>query len=164
MESERIQRRIDRLLDQIEEAADQRDWEAVKQLADDVLRLEPENADALTYLAAAGRDAGTVDSPASPPTGAAPREAIPMEAPSPKVPPTENEAVLVEPSSSTAASPEAERRQLTLMFCDLQGSTSLSQQLDPEELRDIIRSYQEACAGVVGRFEGHIGKYLATVF
>ena len=46
------------------------------------------------------------------------------------------------------------------MFCDLQGSTALSQQLDPEELRDVIRSYQEVCAQAVSRFEGHIAKYL----
>jgi len=46
------------------------------------------------------------------------------------------------------------------MFCDLQGSTALSQQLDPEELRDVIRGYQEVCAGAVGRLDGHIAKYL----
>jgi class 3 adenylate cyclase len=46
------------------------------------------------------------------------------------------------------------------MFCDLQGSTALSQQLDPEDLRDVIRGYQEVCAGAVGRFDGHIAKYL----
>ena len=46
------------------------------------------------------------------------------------------------------------------MFCDLQGSTALSQQLDPEELRDAIRGYQEVCAGAVGRLDGHIAKYL----
>lgn len=46
------------------------------------------------------------------------------------------------------------------MFCGLQGSTALSQQLDPEDLRDVIRGYQEVCADAVGRFEGHIAKYL----
>ncbi|MBI3301055.1 MAG: AAA family ATPase [Deltaproteobacteria bacterium] len=53
-----------------------------------------------------------------------------------------------------------ERRQLTVMFCDLVGSTALSEQLDPEELREVVRAYQEACAEVVGRFEGHIAQYL----
>ena len=53
-------------------------------------------------------------------------------------------------------SPEAERRQLMVMFYDQQGSTALSQQLDPEVVRDVIRSYQEVCAGAVARFEGHI--------
>ena len=56
--------------------------------------------------------------------------------------------------------PEAERRQLTVMFCDLQSSTALSQQLDPEDLRDVIRSYQEVCAAAVARSEGHVAKYL----
>lgn len=54
----------------------------------------------------------------------------------------------------------AERRQLTVMFCDLVGSTQLSQKLDPEELRKLIRQYQDACAGAVARFEGHIAQFL----
>jgi class 3 adenylate cyclase/tetratricopeptide (TPR) repeat protein len=54
----------------------------------------------------------------------------------------------------------AERRQLTVMFCDLVGSTALSQQLDPEELREVVRAYQETCAAVIARFEGHLAKYL----
>jgi class 3 adenylate cyclase len=55
---------------------------------------------------------------------------------------------------------EAERRQLTVMFCDLVGSTSLSEQLDPEDLRDIVRSYQDACAEVIDQYHGYIGQYL----
>src|SRR3989337_2238048 len=58
------------------------------------------------------------------------------------------------------AAPEAERRQLTVMFCDLVGSTALSEQLDPEELRDVVRICQEVCAEVSDRFEGHIAQYL----
>src|SRR5713101_767511 len=54
----------------------------------------------------------------------------------------------------------AERRQLTVMFCDLVGSTALSEQLDPEELREVVRAYQEVCAEVIGRFAGHIAQYL----
>src|SRR5712692_4733882 len=54
----------------------------------------------------------------------------------------------------------AERRQLTVMFCDLVGSTALSQQLDPEELREVVRAYQETCAVVIARFDGHLAKYL----
>ncbi len=56
--------------------------------------------------------------------------------------------------------PEAERRQLTVMFCDLVGSTALSEQLDPEEFRDVVRTYQGACAEVIDRFEGYIAQYL----
>jgi predicted ATPase/class 3 adenylate cyclase len=54
----------------------------------------------------------------------------------------------------------AERRQLTVMFCDLVGSTALSEQLDPEELREVVRAYQAMCAEVIGRFDGHLAKYL----
>ncbi len=55
---------------------------------------------------------------------------------------------------------EAERRHLTTMFVDLVGSTELSTQLDPEDMRDVITSYQNAVAGVVTRFEGHVAKYM----
>jgi class 3 adenylate cyclase len=56
--------------------------------------------------------------------------------------------------------PEAERRQLTVLFCDLVDSTALSSQLDPEELREVVRAYQATCAEVIARFEGHIAQYL----
>src|SRR5207245_2015710 len=49
--------------------------------------------------------------------------------------------------------PEAERRHLTVMFCNVVGSTALSEQLDPEELREVVRVYQEACAQVIHHFE-----------
>ncbi len=55
---------------------------------------------------------------------------------------------------------EAERRQLTVMFCDLVGSTALSSQLDPEDMRDVIRSYQDACTSVATRYEGFVAKYM----
>src|SRR3989454_5420705 len=56
--------------------------------------------------------------------------------------------------------PEAERRQLTVMFCDLVGSTALAGTLDPEDMREVVRAYQQACAEVSNRFEGHIAQYL----
>ncbi len=52
------------------------------------------------------------------------------------------------------------RRQLTVMFCDVVGSTALAGRLDPEEWRDIIQLYQETCAAVVQRFSGYIAQYL----
>src|SRR5215470_3489088 len=54
----------------------------------------------------------------------------------------------------------AERRQLTVMFCDLVGSTTLSEQLDPEEYREVVRTYQDACTTVIGRYEGYIAQHL----
>src|SRR5271163_3406253 len=53
-----------------------------------------------------------------------------------------------------------ERRQLTVMFCDLVGSTALSSRLDPEDLREVIAGYQTAVAEEVGRFDGFIAKYM----
>ena len=55
---------------------------------------------------------------------------------------------------------QAERRQLTVLFCDLVDSTALASQLDPEELRQVVRAYQATCAKVIARFEGHIAQYL----
>jgi class 3 adenylate cyclase/predicted ATPase len=57
-------------------------------------------------------------------------------------------------------SPEAERRQLTVLFCDLVDSTVLASRLDPEDLREVVRAYQVACAKVIARYEGHIAQYL----
>lgn len=56
--------------------------------------------------------------------------------------------------------PEAERRQLTVMFCDLVGSTELSIQLDPEEFREVLQTYHRACAQVISRFGGYLAKYM----
>jgi class 3 adenylate cyclase/predicted ATPase len=64
------------------------------------------------------------------------------------------------PRQPVPASAEAERRQLTCLFCDLVGSVELSERLDPEELREILAAYQRVCATVVRRFEGHIHDYL----
>src|SRR5262249_3572450 len=53
----------------------------------------------------------------------------------------------------------AERRQVTVMFCDLVGSTALSARMDPEDLRDIIAAYQKCVAEVVARFDGFVARY-----
>ena len=54
----------------------------------------------------------------------------------------------------------AERRQLTVMFCDLAGSTALSARLDPEDMREVIRAYQDACSGAVARYDGFVAKFM----
>src|SRR5262245_6674722 len=56
--------------------------------------------------------------------------------------------------------PEAERRHLTLLFCDLVDSTPLSAHLDPEELREVVRAYHAVCAEVIEHYDGHIAQYL----
>ncbi len=63
-------------------------------------------------------------------------------------------------ASVAAAATEGERRQLTVMFSDLVGSTALSERLDPEELRAVICAYQESAARVIESFGGHIAQYL----
>lgn len=55
---------------------------------------------------------------------------------------------------------EAERRQLTVMFCDMVGSTALASRLDPEDLRDLIRLYQSTCRDIIHRYDAFIARYL----
>src|SRR5215471_11002174 len=69
-------------------------------------------------------------------------------------------AAEVPAASPVNATAEAERRQLTVMFCDLVGSTALSTRFDPEDLREEIRAYQNAVSGVVARYDGFVAKYM----
>lgn len=55
---------------------------------------------------------------------------------------------------------EAERRQLTVMFTDLIGSTAMSEMLDPEDMREVLRDYQSICSKIINRYEGFLAKYL----
>jgi len=86
--------------------------------------------------------------------------------PTPTKPPRQQESRLAEHatpgevSRTTPHPPEAERRQLTVMFCDLVDSTKLSSQLDPENYREVIREYQKVCSEVTTRFDGHIAQLL----
>jgi class 3 adenylate cyclase len=70
------------------------------------------------------------------------------------------EAPVPSRSTPTGPSAEAERRQLTVMFCDLVGSTALSAQLDPEDYRAVVQQYQQTCTAVIQRHDGHIAQYL----
>jgi class 3 adenylate cyclase len=69
-------------------------------------------------------------------------------------------AAATEPMALTGRPRLAERRQLTVLFCDLVGSTSLAAQLDPEDLREVMAAYHRATAAAVEHFGGHIAKYL----
>ncbi|MGH6914205.1 MAG: adenylate/guanylate cyclase domain-containing protein, partial [Geminicoccales bacterium] len=68
------------------------------------------------------------------------------------------------PAGTDSAPPpgraEPERRHLTVMFCDLVGSTALSARLDPEDLHQVIAAYQDCCRKIIRRFEGHIGHFV----
>src|SRR2546426_10451397 len=63
-------------------------------------------------------------------------------------------------SPPASHSPDAERRQLTVMFCDLVDSTKLSSQLDPEEYREVVRAYQRVCTDVIQRYDGYVAQLL----
>jgi class 3 adenylate cyclase len=85
----------------------------------------------------------------------------PSSAAIPPQPDAQTEQVLPSVSSRRGWSPaEAERRQLTVMFCDLVGSTPLAERLDPEEQRTIILAYQEAAARVIRHFDGYLARYV----
>ena len=56
--------------------------------------------------------------------------------------------------------PQGERRQLTVMFCDLVGSTALSEKLDPEELRSLLHNYRTVCGEVIARYDGFVARYV----
>ena len=89
-----------------------------------------------------------------------------QEAASPPPQPTSSPAIQEQPSPevtprvTASPPPDAERRQLTVMFCDLVDSTKLSSQLDPEDWRDVVRAYQRVCTEVIQRYDGHIAQLL----
>src|SRR5712691_3353758 len=82
-----------------------------------------------------------------------------LAAPAP-APLTYTPAYLAEKILTSRSALEGERKQLTVLFCDLVDSTTLSSQLDPEDLREVVRAYQDTCAKVIARFDGHIAQYL----
>ena len=84
----------------------------------------------------------------------------PSAPPTPPSQPATQQDPHTEQPPATPHLAEAERRQLTVLFCDLVDSTPLASQLDPEDLREVVRAYQEAGAKVIARFDGHIAQYL----
>jgi class 3 adenylate cyclase/tetratricopeptide (TPR) repeat protein len=68
--------------------------------------------------------------------------------------------LLEAPPAAEPIASDAERRPLTVMFCDLADSTALSTELDPEDLQDVIRAYRERCTGIIREYEGFVAKYM----
>ena len=79
---------------------------------------------------------------------------VPLPA-APDVSSAQGEASPVAPPTA-----EAEWRQLTVMFCDVVDSTTLSSQLDPEEYREVVRAYQQTCTAVIERYDGYVAQLL----
>src|SRR5271170_2547869 len=73
---------------------------------------------------------------------------------------TETTAKPTNPAPTPTSPDVAERRQLTVMFCDLVSSTAMSARLDPEDMREVIRAYQGACSGAVARYDGFVAKFM----
>jgi class 3 adenylate cyclase len=68
---------------------------------------------------------------------------------------------VLSPDQLSDRSGGGERRQLTVMFCDLVGSTALSEKLDPEELRALLHNYRTVCGEVISRYEGFVARYVS---
>jgi TOMM system kinase/cyclase fusion protein len=116
----------------------QLDDEALAALTDELIYAERVARDEEDRVLVWGGKAGTTAEP----TGQSPLQLPP-------------ETVPAAPHTS-----EAERRQLTVMFCDLVDSTPLSEALDLENLREVVQAYQATCAAVIQRYDGHIAQYL----
>jgi predicted ATPase/class 3 adenylate cyclase len=124
------------------------DDEYLEALKAELLYVHPVRDDEGRGLVWAGNSEGTIDTPAPLP------QSIPAS--------LTQDTPSVQPASPvvTSRTPEAERRQLTVMFCDLVESTKLSSQLDPEEYRDMVRAYQNVCTEVIQRFNGYLAQLL----
>src|SRR3989441_11618258 len=117
-------------------------------LKEELLYVHPVRDDEGRGLVWTGDVEGTIETPSHPP----------QSIPSPL--PQETPSVHSASPLRTSRPPEAERRQLTVKFCDLVDSTKLSGQLDPEEYREVVRAYQRVCTEVIQRYEGHIAQLL----
>ncbi|MGE0827250.1 MAG: adenylate/guanylate cyclase domain-containing protein [Candidatus Binatia bacterium] len=72
----------------------------------------------------------------------------------------ETDSVSLQSLAPSPQPPVAERRQLTVLFCDLVGSTALSERLDPEELREVVSAYQVTCTEVIQHYGGYLAQHL----
>src|SRR5215470_9788007 len=120
------------------------DDDYLKDLKDEILYVHPVRDDEGKGLVWTGAVEGTVATPSPPPQPIQPSPGLQEE-------PIQSAPL----SPTTPHTPDAERRQLTVMFCDLVDSTKLSSQLDPEEYRNVVRAYQSACTEVIQRYDGH---------
>src|SRR5262245_5069354 len=150
--------------------------EAVVRVAIRALRKTLEDtAQTPRFIATVPRRGYRFLAPVTEPPGAAPGPAEPAPPAAPPTPmgepPGASTALLpdtlVPPSRQGVAlspgdvpSPEAERRYLTVLFCDLVDSTRLAGHLDPEDFREVVRAYHQTCAEVIQRFDGYIAQYL----
>jgi class 3 adenylate cyclase/predicted ATPase len=131
------------------------DDDALEELSEelvDVQQVATLDGKVLSWISPAGATA-TVEAAASEPE-------VPATSTAPTATASAVQATAPAVEAPAAQADEGERRQLTVMFCDLVGSTALSEQLDPEDTRTLIRGYQEIAAAAIERFGGHLAKYI----
>ena len=146
MPSERVQRQMDRLLDETEEAISSQDWTLAAEPTLSVLMLDPGNQDALSYLTAAERDSGTPAQPASPVqpvAGDSNRDRLEQYIP-----------------KELLAKLEGERRVVTMLFCDITRSTAAAESLGSEEWAEIMNGAFEHLISPIYRYEGTVARLM----
>jgi class 3 adenylate cyclase/predicted ATPase len=111
------------------------------------------------FVASVAEHTEEMPGPASPVPLAAPSPMLPPATPPQDVPAVPPRAY-VAPSPVALESPEAERRRLTVLFCDLVYSTTLAGRLDPEDLREVVRAYHQTCTAVIHQFDGYLAQYV----
>ena len=166
MASDRIQRRIEILLDEADEAVADSDWPVVRDRAQNVLRLDPENSDALSFLAAADRDmpsqsnlSATEDiSRQSSPLAAASQAGAdhPLDRLEQYIP----KELLAKLQGTRTDVASGERRVVTMLFCDVTGSTAAAESLDPEEWAEIMNGAFEHLISPIYRYEGTLARLM----
>jgi len=138
---------VDALLEQATRELDRGDPQRAVAIAESAFALDPDNADARAIVAFARfrsrrrpQDAGA---PSPAPTPAPPVSDITETTPTARL-----------------ADSEGERRRLTVLFCDVVGSTELASRLDPEDTREVLREYQAVCAEVIESFGGMVAHFM----
>jgi class 3 adenylate cyclase len=126
------------------------DDETLEDLAEELVETQQVATREGNTLVWLGPTAASATSPAPPAA----------QPPSQEAPVSELSPAGAEVEVSTEVGRSGERRQLTVMFCDLVGSTAMAQRLDPEDLRDFLNEYRSACTEATKRFGGHIAQLL----
>ena len=155
MAGERVQRQIDRFLDEAEEAVANRNWEVVRQRARDVLAFDPGNSDAEAFLRGAER---ALESEPTPAAAVALSEEDASRARLEQYIPRELLTKLE--AARTSGGLQSERRVVTMLFCDVTGSTAAAEILDPEEWSEIMNGAFEHLIAPVYRYEGTLARLM----
>jgi class 3 adenylate cyclase/tetratricopeptide (TPR) repeat protein len=141
---------IDALLEQATQAIDRGDTARAVELAESAFALDPDNEDARAIVAFARFRSRR----RSPEAAVAPTDDAPAT-PAPQAVPSGAAEASVRPVESVG-----ERRRLTVLFCDVVGSTELASRLDPEDTREVLRQYQAACASVIESYGGTVAHFI----